>query len=651
MHAKQNKGIAPIKNSSHRSDQDNNNKGLNGMINWLIALVMVLPFLYSNKTIDPVLSIRYISLGWFVLFFSLFFYVIKRTPVLIPSNKLTKSVFLLAIGFVLWSVLCLFFSINHSESLYEVLRYLLNTALLFLVVAAVKKEPLLIFNLCKAMVIVALIHSFVGILQYFKLAFTDIPGSGAANPNDPGAPLPHGLMANRNLFGSAQALLLPFVLLAIYKSGKIWRLAGIVSLVAALISIAMSQTRSAWLSVISMTATITFLVVFFLPAIPKIWITYALGIFVCAALILSVILASSPASSLTKSIKTRALSLINPSLEDPKSSGRITLWKKSIQLIKDHPITGVGPGNWKLAIPLYGEEDSAWATDLVLPSHPHNVYIEVTSETGILGAVLYFGVWVMIGIAAYKVVQHAPLLEDRIVTTIMLGGLVAFATDSMFSFPTQRLEHLLYFVLMAGIILGYYTKFSEVGNAEQKVRKPLLFIMAAVCIAVFNVLMAYKKHSFEKHAKEVKIARLERRYADVIEEVEKGKNGWVTLDPAGEPLEMQSSAVYAELKVYDKAMIEIIKAKNYHPNSARIYTTMGVIYANQRDYNMAIKSYQHALRLAPGYSVALNNVAGLYFITGNYAGCVQAIEKNENKGFLNTPFYIEAKKRLKFNAK
>ena len=45
------------------------NRGWKNMTNWLIGLVLILPVLYSNKTIDPNISIRYIFLSLFIFLF------------------------------------------------------------------------------------------------------------------------------------------------------------------------------------------------------------------------------------------------------------------------------------------------------------------------------------------------------------------------------------------------------------------------------------------------------------------------------------------------------------------------------------------------------------------------------------------------------
>ncbi len=209
----------------------------------------------------------------------------------------------------------------------------------------------------------------------------------------------------------------------------------------------------------------------------------------------------------------------------------------------------------------------------------------------------------------------------------MLAGLAAFATDCMFSFPTARIEHSLYIVLTAGVILGSYANANISASAKEK-RKPMKWLVFMISLIVlFNLFIAYKKFSFEKHMNLAKRYRSENKFEEVIQEVEAAKSKFVTLDPDGEPLEIHSSAAFIALKNYPKALEEIQIAKNYHPNNSRIYTTMGVAYASLKQYDDAINAYLHALKLTPHYLTAIRNLGVIYFYTARYADCISILDK------------------------
>ncbi|MGO8788162.1 MAG: O-antigen ligase family protein [Terriglobia bacterium] len=70
--------------------------------------------------------------------------------------------------------------------------------------------------------------------------------------------------------------------------------------------------------------------------------------------------------------------------------GRVALWKDALGILRDHPLIGTGMGSFVTAYPPY-ETD---AQDLII-EHAHNDYVEVLTETGLLGGVLVLAALVL----------------------------------------------------------------------------------------------------------------------------------------------------------------------------------------------------------------------------------------------------------------
>src|SRR4026207_2479428 len=179
--------------------------GLHSMTNWLAGLLLINSFIYSRTALDTGLAPRYIFLSGFIFLFVLYFFAWRKRVVTTPSF-LIKLIFITGAAFAVWNLLGLFGAINYHEGYYEISRHLLHLVLFFIVLQAVIQEPGKLKSIFYILTIVALLHSLVGILQYYELAFTQLPGNFK----------PYGFMTNRNLFGSAQALLLPFAIYTFY---------------------------------------------------------------------------------------------------------------------------------------------------------------------------------------------------------------------------------------------------------------------------------------------------------------------------------------------------------------------------------------------------------------------------------------------------
>jgi O-antigen ligase len=62
---------------------------------------------------------------------------------------------------------------------------------------------------------------------------------------------------------------------------------------------------------------------------------------------------------------------------------RLELWRSSVQMIREHPWLGVGPGNFAGAYRTRYILPTAWAEPNL--EHPHNIYLDHWTRLGILG--------------------------------------------------------------------------------------------------------------------------------------------------------------------------------------------------------------------------------------------------------------------------
>lgn len=70
---------------------------------------------------------------------------------------------------------------------------------------------------------------------------------------------------------------------------------------------------------------------------------------------------------------------------------RIIVWKNSLKLIEEHPLTGAGLNNWKLLQAKFGVGGTIYLnTGMVHFEHPHNDYLLVWSEQGIPGSYYFY---------------------------------------------------------------------------------------------------------------------------------------------------------------------------------------------------------------------------------------------------------------------
>ncbi|GAC1392581.1 MAG: hypothetical protein NVSMB38_16590 [Ktedonobacteraceae bacterium] len=79
-----------------------------------------------------------------------------------------------------------------------------------------------------------------------------------------------------------------------------------------------------------------------------------------------------------------AISFKSPSPQDFSTAERLAHWIAGIRMFMDHPLTGVGIGNYGDAYPPYHVTIFINSLD-----HAHNYYINISAETGIIGLIAF----------------------------------------------------------------------------------------------------------------------------------------------------------------------------------------------------------------------------------------------------------------------
>ncbi|MGC8971485.1 MAG: O-antigen ligase family protein [bacterium] len=129
---------------------------------------------------------------------------------------------------------------------------------------------------------------------------------------------------------------------------------------------------------------------------------------------------------------------------------RIYIWKSSIKMFLDHPITGIGIGTFPLVYPNYKLPEA----HEVSMSFAHNLILNLLVETGILGFLSFFAFVISLykkGLRLYKKTQ-----DD--LTLILLSSLTAYLGHQLFDGTIWSLHIGLIFWFMGAIILNLCEK-------------------------------------------------------------------------------------------------------------------------------------------------------------------------------------------------
>ena len=75
---------------------------------------------------------------------------------------------------------------------------------------------------------------------------------------------------------------------------------------------------------------------------------------------------------------------------DKSISARLRYYSHVIEQIKETPFLGVGLGNWKFKSIMFDAND---IEGYIVPYHAHSDFIQLGAELGIIGFILYLGIF------------------------------------------------------------------------------------------------------------------------------------------------------------------------------------------------------------------------------------------------------------------
>jgi O-antigen ligase len=129
------------------------------------------------------------------------------------------------------------------------------------------------------------------------------------------------------------------------------------------------------------------------------------------------------------------------SLEDPTNRDRVAMMRSGVRMIRDHPMTGVGPDAIRLVYPHYRDE----LAERQLNPHLHNVPMQIAAERGLPALAIWL--WFIV-VLIRDLARKARASPTRSLPTAGLAVVVAMLTAGMFEYNFGDSEFLMLFLLL-----------------------------------------------------------------------------------------------------------------------------------------------------------------------------------------------------------
>jgi O-antigen ligase len=625
---------------------------------FFIFIFLFMPFIQSSRTIDPEVTWRYFFLSVFFISFSIFCLIFYRRKT-VTINKHFRFILIAIAALVGWSGITVIYSINKGDGFTEWMRLCeLYSIIIILGIIGENKSDLMRYASFSA-----LIANFIFICFGFVQLVPQWSDYVKQTPLHQSLIIPSTL-SNKNFFSEVLVLFLPFIISGILTEIKVSRLLFICGLVLNILFLILNQTIASWIAVaISILVFFLFSAYLRIPLINKrISRKRKIGtlLFILTALACGVyIYAKTPNYKiLTGRISRTVEYLHNPELlnsyrvENNNSTfERLIIWRNSFHIIASSPIFGTGLNNWKLLYPKFGIGGTQYINSGFLSyEHPHNDYLLIWSEQGVVGLLIYLLFFILIIYAGIKVIRREEIPRIKIPLLLFICGVVSFMIMSMFAYPRSRFYSMVLLMTISGIIIMASKKKSGVVISCKYLLIPVLVFATAGTVASFYRLNG------ELHQMNILSSQVNGNFARMLRESEKAESWFYPLDATSTPVCWYNGLANFYSHNIPGAIINYEKALTINPNHIRTMNDLATCYEQSGEREKSISLYRKALAITPLFiegnlniSAAYYNISQIdsayYFIDKIYSLPMSMAEEQNYHKFLRA--ILEAKEELK----
>ena len=421
----------------------------------------------------------------------------------------------------------------------------------------------------------------------------------------------YGANSHKNLVSSFLYLQLFFLIIGLFRTQRVWKWFNILAFIFAVLMIVIIQSKAVWIALVVSGLLWTLLLVY-----KKIKIKLDFK----WSLLISIVFVNVFFVFIQPKIIKKGLAF---NLEQNKSDSirqikeldneRLQLWDKTYEMIKRHPLIGVGAGNWQIYFPsatlrgMYRSEDLNFTFQ-----RPHNDILWIISETGFIGFNLFLMVvlssllWLL---KTIKVIVNKQILGEL---SLALITIVGFFTASFFDFPKERVEHLIWINIVFGF--AYYLIHE---NHNLKVMLEFNFTIAyflifELCLITVFLVGIYR-YQGEFYTRKMYDQKRLNNNLGVIKEAKKAINFAYTIDPTSLPIKWYTGNSYAILGNFIQAKADLKNAYILNPYNRNVINDLASAYVNINQLDSAEYYYKEAYRISPRFDDPKLNLTAIYF--------------------------------------
>lgn len=306
------------------------------------------------------------------------------------------------------------------------------------------------------------------------------------------------------------------------------------------------------------------------------------------------------------------------------------VWGITARMIADHPLAGVGAGNFTVRFHEYfGGDDLDFSNVDTNWLQPHNDFLWVFAEKGLPGILLFAGLFVAAFGAARAIRRSAATAADRWLTLAACTALVSYATLSCFDFPLERINHQVLLVMpLAVIAVIRHGLRPGVAPPRTLAAWPGRFVVVPLALAAVATGIVYSIAALRQEREVLAARRAWRagRWEEARDAARRARTGWKTLDPLASPVAFLEGMAEVRLGRLPEGIACLERARTDNPNRMYVINNLGILYAQAGRLDEAIDMFVTVAGRYPHRVEPFNNLAGCLIEADRAAEAVELLE-------------------------
>ncbi len=324
-------------------------------------------------------------------------------------------------------------------------------------------------------------------------------------------------------------------------------------------------------------------------------------------------------------------------------SVRVDYWRAGLGMLRDYPLFGSGLGTFGSIYAQYklpGAEETRFA---------HNNYLQIWTETGILGIVSFFWLWGAFLRAGWRTIKdkspvpspQSPVINYQLQKGLVIGcyvGVIAFLIHSLVDFGLYVPGIATYVWLFMGMVIATGQSFNLYPGGHKRVKSYKLLLtpfariimaVAIVLVTVFLMLTIGRPLRAERYFQQSSLYLRRGAVEGAVEYLNKA----IRLNPRRGGYRFRLGRIYRKKGSLNEAISQYRKAIERDPFRPRYRSTLGLALwdkargEDKRLMEEAVRQFEKARDLFPARAKYRLLLGGIYELKGRRKDALGQYEK------------------------